>query len=261
MRMAGKGVVITGATGIAAASARRLQRQGADLFVISRDENELEALAADLEGVGSHVGWAPADLTVEQDAEEGFARASEHLGRIDGVLAVAGASGRRFGDGPADEMSLDAWQKTIAINLSPAFLATRQAIRVMRRGQGGSVVCIGSVLAEHPSPGFFATHAYAASKGAIASLVRATASYYARDRIRVNAIAPGLVMTPMAKRAADDPEIVGYANEKQPLAAGLLDPAAIADAAVFLLSDEASQITGQVLEVDGGWGVTEVGPS
>ncbi len=256
--MAGKGVVITGASGIAAASAHRLKREGADLFVISREESELEELASELAGDGSSLPWAQADLTVEGEAEEGFARASAQLGQIDGVLAVAGASGRQFGDGPAHEVSLEAWQKTIAINLSPAFLATRQAIRAMRGGQGGSVVCVGSVLAEHPSSELFATHAYAAAKGAIASFVKVTASYYARDQIRVNAIAPGLVLTPMARRAASDPEIVAYAENKQPLAGGLLDPGAVADAAVFLLSDEAGQITGQVLEVDGGWGVTEV---
>lgn len=260
MRMDGKRIVVTGATGIAAASAHRLVGEGASLFVISRHEEELRALADELGPLSKSVAWAQADLTIEEATEEAFGRAVSHLGGIDGALAVAGASGRQFGDGPTDQIKLDAWQKTISINLSPAFLTTRQAIRAMRDGRGGSVVCIGSVLADHPSPRLFATHAYAASKGAIASFVRAAASQYAADHIRVNAIAPGLVGTPMAERAANDPETVLYVERKQPLARGLLDAGAIADTALFLLSDEASQVTGQVIAVDGGWGVTEVGP-
>lgn len=255
--MVGKRVVITGATGIAAASARRLRHEGAELFVVSRVEKELRELAEDLGHKNGSIGWLAADLTVEEEAEHAFARATEHLGGIDGLLAVAGASGRRYGDGPADQLTLEAWEKTMSINVSPAFLAAREAIRAMMGSGGGSVVCVGSVLAEHPSPEMFATHAYASAKGAIASFVKTTASYYASHRIRVNAIAPGLVMTPMAARAAGDPEIVAYVERKQPLASGLLDPGAVAEIAVFLLSDASSQITGQVIDVDGGWGVTE----
>ena len=255
--MTGKRVVITGASGIAAASAHRLHSEGAELFLVSRDEEELAQLASDLEENDQRVGWAVADLTVEHETERAFRAVLDQLGGIDGLLAVAGGSGRRFGDGPADEVPLDAWEQTISMNLSPAFLAVREAIRSMKGG-GGSVVCVGSVLANHPSPELFATHAYAASKGAIASFVRTTASYYARHGVRVNALAPGLVDTPMAERAANDPEIVSYTQMKQPLAAGLLDPSAVANAALFLLSDEASHITGQVIDVDGGWGVTEV---
>ena len=251
--------MVTGATGIAAVAAHRLVDEGASLFVISRDEEELRSLADELEMSADRVAWAQADLTIEAAGEAAFARAVDHLGGIDGVLAVAGASGRRFGDGPTDQLTLDAWQTTISINLSPAFLAAREAIRVMRDAGGGSIVCVGSVLADHPSPRLFATHAYAASKGAIASFVRTAASRYATDLIRVNAIAPGLVRTPMAERAAKDPETVRYAERKQPLARGLLDAGTIADAALFLLSEEASQITGQIIAVDGGWSVTEVG--
>ena len=110
MRMDGKRVVITGATGIAAASANRLLAEGADVFVISREEEELQALADELEAQARSVAWAQADLTLEGATEDAFDRALSHMGGVDGVLAVAGASGRRFGDGPADQLTLDARQ-------------------------------------------------------------------------------------------------------------------------------------------------------
>jgi NAD(P)-dependent dehydrogenase (short-subunit alcohol dehydrogenase family) len=122
--------------------------------------------------------------------------------------------------------------------------------------RGGSIVLVGSVLATHPVPSLFATHAYAAVKGAATSLATTLASYYAPRGIRVNVLAPGLVDTPMAARAAEDPEILAYSARKQPLAGGMIDPDDVARAAVFLLSDDSSQITGQVIAVDGGWSVT-----
>ncbi|MFP3880782.1 MAG: SDR family NAD(P)-dependent oxidoreductase [Actinomycetota bacterium] len=256
MRLANKSIVITGATGIAAAGARRASIEGARIFVISLDDDDCRRLASEIEADGGEVSYAVADLTVEAEAVSAFDRAVGLLGGIDGIFAVAGASGRRFGDGPAHEATLSAWAKTLEINTFPMFLATRLAIEHMR-DRGGSVVVISSVLAESPSPRLFATHAYAAAKGAANSFVRATASRYASEGIRVNAIAPGLVHTPMSERAAADTETVEYAKRKQPLAGGFLEPAPVADAAVFLLSDESSQITGQVIDVDGGWSVTE----
>ena len=117
-----------------------------------------------------------------------------------------------------------------------------------------------SVLATSPVPAHFATHAYAAVKGAEVSLTTTMASYYGPDRIRVNAIAPGLVRTPMAERAAGDRVISAYAARKQPIADALLEPEDVAAAGAFLLGDGSRHITGQVLAVDGGWSVTEASP-
>lgn len=253
MRLADKGIVVTGASGIAAAGARAVAREGGRVFVVSLDRAECEDLTADIDAVG----FAVADLRDERAAEEAFAAARSGLGSVDGLLAVAGGSGRRFGDGPLAEMSLDALEETMHMNGNPAFLAAREAVRAMREGNGGSVVLVSSVLVTSPSPKHFSTHGYAAAKGAINAMTTSLAAYYARDRIRVNTIAPGLVRTPMAERAAGDTVIVEYANRKQPLAGGLLDPDDIAAAAVFFLSDESAVITGQLLAVDGGWTVTE----
>ena len=251
-RLKGKVCVVTGATGMAAAAARRFAEEGADVFVVAKDEDECAALA---------FPYALADLRQEAQTEAAFAAARAHRGRIDSLFAVAGASGRRIGDGAVHEMSQAAWDGTMALNATPAFLAAREAVRVMMAqepndvGSRGSIVLMASVLAEHPEPARFATHAYASSKAAIIGLARSMAAYYASHGIRVNAVAPGLVTTPMSARAAADPQSVAFAEQAQVLAGGFLKADEIADAAVYLCADESRAVTGQLLAVDGGWSV------
>jgi NAD(P)-dependent dehydrogenase (short-subunit alcohol dehydrogenase family) len=117
-----------------------------------------------------------------------------------------------------------------------------------------------STLATRPAPSYFATHGYAASKGAIDALARALAASYAPAGIRVNAIAPALVATPMSRRAQDDPAILAYLAAKQPLAGGPIDADAVTGTALHLLSADAAMVTGQVVTVDGGWTVSEPAP-
>jgi NAD(P)-dependent dehydrogenase (short-subunit alcohol dehydrogenase family) len=114
-----------------------------------------------------------------------------------------------------------------------------------------------SVLGFSPSPNHFATHAYAASKGAIIGLSKAMAAYYAPLKIRVNVIAPGLVRTPMSARAQQNADIVRLMKTKQPLVEDFIAAEDVARAAMFLLSDDANVITGDVLTVDAGWCVSE----
>lgn len=256
MRLAEKSVVVTGATGIAAAGALKAAREGAAVYVVSRGEAECGELVRTIENEGGRASFSIADLTTPSDARSAFDEAVEFLGGMDGLFAVAGGSGRKHGDGPAHQVTLDAWQQTFDINVTPMFMAASSAIDHMGE-RGGSIVIVSSVLATSPSPRHFATHAYAAAKGAANSFVKTLAAYYAGSGIRVNGIAPGLVRTPMSERAARDMEIVAYSEAKQPLAKGFLQPEDVAGAAVFLLSDESSKITGQVISVDGGWSVTE----
>lgn len=258
-------VAVTGASGIAAAGARRFAEEGASVFVVSRRPEPCAELTDEIRTSGGICDWVAADLRDEEATIGAFARCAEAFGRLDGLFAVAGGSGRRFGDGPLHEVPLAGWDETLALNGKPAFLAAREATKTMLRqaptaaGSRGSIVLVTSVLAAHPSS-LFVTHAYAAVKGAEVSLMRAMASFYGKDAIRVNAVAPGLVRTPMAERAAADPASVSYATRKQPLAAGLLPPEDVAATGLFLLSDESRYVTGQVIDVDGGWGVTEAGP-
>ena len=174
--------------------------------------------SARIRAAGGTADATAADLTDEAEVEAAVAACVEACGRIDGLLSVAGGSGRRFGDGPIHELTAEGWDRTLALNLRSQALVSRAVVRRMLaqaprdRGARGAIVLVSSVLATHPVPELFATHAYAAAKGAIVSLALAMAAAYARDGIRVNVLAPGLTDTPMAARAAADPATVAFAS-------------------------------------------------
>jgi NAD(P)-dependent dehydrogenase (short-subunit alcohol dehydrogenase family) len=266
-RFVGKVCLVTGSTGIASASAKRFAAEGARIFIASRTDEHCRELAEAIRATGGEAAYEAANLSEDGAADRVVATAIERYGRIDALFNVAGGSGRRFGDGPAHEATPEGWDATLDLNLRSQFLMCRAAIRQMLEqepdevGMRGSILNMTSILAFHPSPSHFPTHAYAAAKGAIVSLTTTMAAYYAPQRIRINAVAPSLTRTPMAGRAASDPATVRFAAWKQPLVGGLLEPDDISDAAAFLLSGEARAITGQVLKVDGGFSVTESPPA
>ena len=249
--------LITGSTGIAEAAAIKAVAEGAKVFVTSRTEANCKALA---EKLGAHGAYRAADLTVEDEVEAAVAACAEEWGRIDGVFNVAGISGRKFGDGPLHECTVAGWDVTLDANLKSMFLVSRAVLnRMMGQaevgGIRGAILNMGSVLAFAPERNFFASHAYAASKGAIVSMSKAMAAYYAPHKIRVNVIAPALVETPMSRRAKDNGEIMAFMEGKQPLGA-MIAAEDIAGMAVFLLGDGARAITGDVVSVDAGWCVS-----
>jgi NAD(P)-dependent dehydrogenase (short-subunit alcohol dehydrogenase family) len=258
--------LITGSTGIAAASARRLAAEGAAVGIVSRTAGHLETLAREIETGGGHVLAVVADLTVEGEVDNAVAATVARFGRIDGLFAVAGGSGRRYGDGPIHELTAEGWDRTLEINLRSQALTCRAVIRQMLAqepngsGTRGSILLMGSVTATDPAPVYFATHAYAAAKGATNALMTTMAATYAPHGIRVNAVAPSLTDTPMATRAASDARIRAFAKRKQPLAGEMMDPDEVAHAAVYFLSDESRVVTGQLLKIDGGWSVVSASP-
>jgi NAD(P)-dependent dehydrogenase (short-subunit alcohol dehydrogenase family) len=265
-RFAGRACLVTGSTGIAAAAAHAIAAEGGRLFIASRTADHARDLAAAIGAAGGIAAWFAADLSREADADAAVDACVAAFGRLDAVYNVAGISGRRYGDGPLHEATLEGWQTVLATNATSQFLVSRAAIRAMlarepdATGRRGTILNMSSVLATHPAARHFATHAYAASKGAIEALTRAAAAYYGPHGIRVNAIAPALVATPMSARAQDDPEILAYLAGRQPLAGGPIAADDVTGTALFLLSDDAAMVTGQVVAVDGGWGVSEMSP-
>ncbi len=265
-RLRDRVILITGSTGMAAATAVRCAAEGASVFVVSRSAEHARALADQIEAGGAAAGWAAADLADATAADAAIRAAADRFGRIDGLFAVAGGSGRRYGDGPIHELTAEGWDRTLELNLRSQAMTCRAVVRQMlaqsanASGTRGSILLMGSVTATDPSPEMFATHAYAAAKGATIALMTTMAATYASDRIRVNVVAPSLTDTPMATRAASDARIRAFAARKQPLAGEMMDPDEVAHAAVYFLSDESRVVTGQLLKVDGGWSVLSVSP-
>jgi NAD(P)-dependent dehydrogenase (short-subunit alcohol dehydrogenase family) len=255
----GKVFIITGSTGIGAETARRAAGRGARVVIATGDEISGFELAAE---TGAEC-WA-GDLTQAHAADSVLAHCLSKFGRVDGLFNAAGLSGRRFGDGPVHEIPDDAWHTTLAHNLGVAFRMCRAvAGRMLEQAAGddgvrGAIVNMGSVLIESPEPRHFATHAYAAAKGAVTAMSKSMASYYAPHGIRVNLIAPGLVRTPAGERTHIDPAFQEFVRKKQPLNSGMIEVADVARAALFLLGDESRSITGEVLTIDGGWRLSGV---
>jgi NAD(P)-dependent dehydrogenase (short-subunit alcohol dehydrogenase family) len=230
-------LLITGSTGIAEAAALAARRDGWKVFVVAKEQADFVA-----------------DLCDEDAVAQAFQACIEKLGGLSAVFNVAGSSGRRFGDGPVHECTLAGWEATFSANSRLAFLVSRAAVRHwLGTKTPGALLNIASVLAFSPEPTHFATHAYAAAKAATISMSHVMAAQYAANGIRVNVLAPALVRTPMSQRAQADPKIGAFIEHKQPLSHGFLEAADIAETALFLLSDKARHITGQVITVDGGW--------
>ncbi len=263
MRLKDKTLFVAGASGMAANTVQLALAEGARVFAVDRNPDAIASLISSVSSASASIHTCCADLADEGGVERAFKECLDAYGEFNAVFHAVGMSGRRFGDGTLHECTLNGWEVTLSNNATSAFLVSRGALKyflsrdpVMPANLRGTILNMASVLAYSPQRDFFATHAYTASKGAVIAMTQAAAAYYAPLKININAIAPGLVTTPMSARAQSDPAILKFLKHKQPLPEDLLGADEIARAAIFLLSNDARYITGQVLAVDGGWTVS-----
>jgi NAD(P)-dependent dehydrogenase (short-subunit alcohol dehydrogenase family) len=250
-------LIVGGTSGLGLAAAARFLEEGATIVIAGRSlQKGAEAMAA-LREIG-WVSFIACDAAEAAQVEHLFAEAVALLEGLDVLYHVAGMSGRRQGDGPLHECTETGWQSTLDANLKSTFLTNRAAVRYfLDRKQPGVILNMASVLGFAPSPRYFDTYAYAATKGGIIAMTRLAAARYAALGIRFNVIAPGLIDTPMARRAVQDQAILNFLRTKQPLADGPAHAEDCSAAAVFLCSAAARLITGVVLPVDAGWSISE----
>ncbi|SEF17799.1 SDR family NAD(P)-dependent oxidoreductase [Jiangella alba] len=244
-------VVTGGAAGIGRAVVERLAGDGELVVALDRDAAALDRLAADAAERGWQVRVRPLDVTDAADVERCAAELTERHGSIDTLVCAAGI--QRYGT--VEETSMELFDEVIAVNLRGVFAVCHHLMPLLRAGDGGAVVVVASVQSYQSQT---RVAAYAASKGALVALVRSMALDHAADGVRVNAVLPGSVDTPMLRwaaglhadgRPADD--LVAEWGRSHPLGR-VAHPSEVADAVAYLAGPHASFVTGTDLVVDGG---------
>lgn len=254
-RLTDKVAIVTGGgSGIGLATAGLFAQEGAHVitFDINASHPDLNLLPSNQPSLPSSLR---VDVTSASEVESAIKQVTDKFGHIDILVNIAGGSGRKWGDGPTDSCTLEGWDKTLTLNLDSVFYCCKYALQAMLTQKRGVIVNVSSVLGMVGGDDDFATHAYATSKGAVISLTRSIASYYAPRGIRANVICPGLIATPMSQRAQESEHIRARLPQLQPLTGDFGNPNDVAQAALYLASDESSFVTGSVLTVDGGWTV------
>ena len=246
MRLEGKVALISGAArGMGAEEARIFAREGASVVIGDISEDEGKAVEAQIFEAGGQALFVRLDVTQESDWTSAVDQAVSRFGKLDILVNNAGISSRAF----TDDTGIDAWDKIMEINSKGVFLGTRAAVPKMLEAGGGSIVNISSIMGLVGSAG--GHPAYNASKGAVRIFSKAMAVRHGKDNIRVNSVHPGF-MPPMASGIAYDQDQRRGNLEQTPLGReGRIEE--VANAVLFLASDEASYITGAELAVDGGF--------
>jgi NAD(P)-dependent dehydrogenase (short-subunit alcohol dehydrogenase family) len=257
MRLKDRVAIVTGgASGIGKATAFLFAREGARVVVVDLDVEGAQATAAEIEAVGGEAFQVAADVSSEDDVSRAVAAVVERFGGVHLLFNNAGINQADNVRGPIEEQTGEGWDRIFSVNLKGTVLCSKHAVPEIKRCGGGAIVNTASIS------GLVAvsTHAYSASKAAIMQLTRTMARELGPDGIRVNAIAPGGVETPMVMGPRDDVslderlETMARFAEKTPLGR-VGKPEDIARAALYLASDESSFVTGHVLVVDGGYTV------
>jgi NAD(P)-dependent dehydrogenase (short-subunit alcohol dehydrogenase family) len=245
--LAGKVALVTGAaSGIGRASALALAREGARILVADIDDAAGEETAAAIREAGGQATYAPTDVTREPEIEAMVRAAVEEFGRLDCAVNNAGITGK---GAPVHQLDPEDWSRALAINLTGVFLCMKYELPVMQRQRSGSIVNMASGAGLIAVPGLAP---YCASKHGVLGLTKTAAVENARLGVRVNAICPGTIDTPMLRSAmAGDPQMEKLILSGQP-AGRFGEPGEVAEAVVWLCSDRASFVSGDTMLVDGG---------
>jgi NAD(P)-dependent dehydrogenase (short-subunit alcohol dehydrogenase family) len=246
-----KVAIITGASsGIGRAAATLFAAEGARLVLVARRRPELKALAAEIAATGGEAVIVAGDVREEQTARTAVAAAVDHFGGLDIAFNNAGTMGP---SAPTPEIGPTAWRDVIDVNLTGAWYAARHQIPALL-ARGGGALLFTSTFVGH-TVGFPGMAAYAASKAGVIGLAQVIAAEYGPRGIRANALLPGGTDTPMGREAAPTAEARQFVESLHALKR-LAEPEEIARAALFLVSDAASFVTGTALRVDGGVSIT-----
>jgi NAD(P)-dependent dehydrogenase (short-subunit alcohol dehydrogenase family) len=246
----GKAVMITGAaSGIGEATAKEAAAEGARLMLCDVDAEKGAAVAA---AIGAAATYRDCDVTDEAAVEAAVRATVDELGAIDGAFNCAGILGVV---GPIGELPLDGWKQLIDVDLNGVFLCTKHQVNAMAAQGSGSILNMASAAGLIGWPG---ASGYVAAKHGVVGLTKAAALEYAAAGVRVNSICPSYTLTPMVEKdlfedtLGNDEELIAAARANHPIGR-FAQPPEIAAAAVWLLSDKASFVTGIAMPVDGGY--------